>query len=558
MRVAGVAVDLMVTQPNNKMDKRDLEGKKIIIFNPLVTKQKARIPLTILQVAASVYGKFEFVLVDGNREEDAWQTIQNYLDSGQFKYFACTVMPGPQLRQAIPFTKKIRENYPNIITIWGGYFASNQYKVSIESGYVDYIVNGIGDVAFPALLEALEAESGTVIAQQVGITNYDQQIISLPPSGGRVGDGGLHKINNLIFKENGKIVKTHKITAIDMDLLPKLPFAELEKYYPISSYFGKTHLGKKTAMYHSSFGCPFTCSFCGIVPIFEARWKGASAERIYDDIKYLKEKYAIDAVEFADNNFFVSEKRIQAFSELVKNDSISWWGEARIDTLDKFSDDTLALMRAAGCKMIFLGAETGNEDTLKAIDKGGTQNAGQMIRFAERLRRFDIIPEYSFVLGFPAETPEKVMAMIDEDIEFIKKVKKANPDTEIIIYLYSPVLTEGSELFEKVKATGFRFPEKLEDWLEQEWRGFDLRKNPLTPWLTPAMIDKIQNFEVVLNARYPTAQDVKLTRFQRKAISTLAEARYKTNFFYFPYELKFLQRFWLKYRQPETEGAEMI
>jgi hypothetical protein len=98
----------------------------------------------------------------------------------------------------------------------------------------------------------------------------------------------------------------------------------------------------------------------------------------------------------------------------------------------------------------------------------------------------------------------------------------------------------------------------LEDWLEQEWKGFDLRKNPLTPWITAEMIDKIQNFEVVLNARYPTAQDVKLTDFQRKTIAALSKVRYRTNFFHFPYELKLLQRFWLKYRQPEIEGAEMI
>ncbi len=549
---AGVAVDSMVMEKKNK----------VLLFNPLVTKHKARIPLSILQVAASIYGKFDFVLVDGNREEDPWNSIKNYLDSGEFKYFGCTVMPGPQLRQAIPFTKKIKEDYPTIVTIWGGYFASNQYKVSLESGFVDYIINGIGDLAFPALLEVLEAGSGTV---RRGITNPArqkkesvQQINSLPPSEGMAEDGGLHNINNLIFRENGKIIKTHKITSIDMDSLPVLPYHELERFYPIQSYFGKTHLGKKTSLYHSSFGCPFTCSFCGIVPIFEARWKGASAERIYQDVKYLKENYGVDSIEFCDNNFFVSEKRVRAFCELIKNEQITWWGEARIDTLDKFSDDTLALMQEAGCKMIFLGAETGNEDTLKAIDKGGTQNANQMIRFAERMRRFDIIPEYSFVLGFPAETPEKAMKMIDEDIEFIKKVKKANPDTEIIIYVYSPVLTEGSDLYKKVKASGFQFPEKLEDWLEQEWKGFDLRKNPLTPWITAKMIDKIQNFEVVLNARYPTSQDVKLTDFQRKTISLLSKIRYQTNFFHFPYEIKFLQRFWLKYRQPEIEGAEMI
>ncbi|GAB4030044.1 B12-binding domain-containing radical SAM protein [Spirosoma gilvum] len=517
MPVADVVAHLMAMERKNK----------ILLFNPFVTKYKARIPLSILQVAASVYGSYEFVIVDGNREKDSWETIKNYLDTGSFRYFGCTVMPGPQLRQAIPFTKQIKHDYPDIITIWGGYFASNQYKVCIESGYVDFIVNGIGDLAFPALLDALEQNLN------------------------------LHQVDNLIFREDSKIVVTHKVKTIDMDNLPRLPYQELEKFYPVQSYFGKTHLGRKTSLYHSSFGCPFTCSFCGIVPIFEARWKGFSAERLYQEVKYLKDAYGVDSIEFCDNNFFVSEKRIREFCQLVEPEKINWWGEARIDTVDKFSDDTLALMQKSGCKMIFFGAESGNEDTLKAIDKGGTQTADQMVRFARRMGKFSIIPEYSFVLGFPAETDEAVMKMIDDEIEFIKKIKEANSNTEIIIYVYSPVLTEGSDLYERVKATGFHFPEKLDDWLEQEWKSFDLRKNPLTPWLTAKMINKIRNFEVVLNAYYPTVQDAKLTQNQRNLISRLSSFRYKNNIFSFPLELKFLQKFWLKYRQPEIEGATM-
>ena len=134
-------------------------------------------------------------------------------------------------------------------------------------------------------------------------------------------------------------------------------------------------------------------------------------------------------------------------------------------------------MKEAGCKMIFLGAETGNDDLLDQIDKGGTQSAEQMKRFAARLGKFGIIPEYSFVLGFPAETPEKVMQQIDDDIQFIKEIKSINPDTEIIIYVYSPVPQEGSEMYEEVKKSGFQFPQTLEDWLSPDWLNFDLRKH---------------------------------------------------------------------------------
>ena len=155
-----------------------------------------------------------------------------------------------------------------------------------------------------------------------------------------------------------------------------------------------------------------------------------------------------------------------------------WWGEGRIDTIDKYSDESLELMRKSGCKMIFFGAETGNDTILKQMDKGGKQSGEQILKFAERLRRFGIIPEYSFVLGLPAETPEKVMQQIDEDIAFITRVKQANPDTEIIIYVYSPVPTEGSDMYKAVLASGFRFPEKLEDWLDPAWKNLICEKTP--------------------------------------------------------------------------------
>ncbi|MEO5641803.1 MAG: hypothetical protein ABIQ40_18885 [Bacteroidia bacterium] len=187
------------------------------------------------------------------------------------------------------------------------------------------------------------------------------------------------------------------------------------------------------------------------------------------------------------------------------------------------------------------------------MDKGGTQSGAQIVRFAERMKKFNIIPEYSFVLGTPADTEEEVMNQIDEDIAFIRKVKEANPDTEIIIYVYSPVPTEGSEMFEKVKASGFRFPEKLEDWISSDWENFDLRKNPLTPWLTAPMIDKIKNFETVLNGYYPTVSDVRLSPFKRKLISLYSSLRYKSKVYAFPVEIKALHKLW-KYRQPETEG----
>jgi anaerobic magnesium-protoporphyrin IX monomethyl ester cyclase len=115
------------------------------------------------------------------------------------------------------------------------------------------------------------------------------------------------------------------------------------------------------------------------------------------------------------------------------------------------------------------------------------------------------------------------------------------------------VPTEGSDMYEKVLASGFRFPTTLDQWISAEWSDFDLRKNPLTPWLTPEMINKIRDFETVLNGYYPTVSDTRLTVNKRSFIKNIASLRYKTKLYTKPYELKVLQIMW-KYRQPETEG----
>ncbi len=501
---------------------------KVLLFNPFAAKNGYRIPNSILQIAASINGLYEFVFVDGNREKDPWEKIKSYLDTGEYEYFGCTVMPGPQLRQAIPYTKKIREEYPEVINIWGGYFASNQYQSALNSGFVDFIINGQGDYAFPQLLD---------------------QITS--------GHKDFASINNLIYKQDGEIIITKKEFVSDQDGLPDLPYQQLDTCYSLKGYLKKTFLGNRTAAYHASIGCPFTCSFCAVVPIYNARWKSKSAQNIYKDVKYLIEEHGADAVEFHDNNFFVNEKMVVEFSQLVKKHNIQWWGEGRIDTVNKYKDESLKIMREAGCKMIFFGAESSNDDILEQMDKGGTQTVQQIRDFASRMKQFDIIPEYSFVLGIPLKTEQEVDTQIDRDIAFIKEIKTINPATEIIIYLYSPVPAEGTELYEAVKKAGFSFPEKLEDWLNTEWQDFDLRRNPLTPWLKPYMVDKIQGFETVLNAHYPTASDYKLTSLQKKVMKKASSIRYNTNFYKWPYELKVLQKFWLRYRRPETEGFAM-
>lgn len=494
----------------------------VLLFNPWATRT-GRVPNSLLHLAAALGPEQDVEIIDGNLEADPWALIEPLLASGRFGFFGCTVMPGPQLQQAVPVTRQVREHFPRVVTVWGGYFPSNHPLAVLSSGWVDYIVQSAGEATLPALMQALRD--------------------------GRLPDA----VPGLLFRHQGQLVRTGKAPLPDLDAQPPLPLHLLTRRQPLSRYLPRTFLGRRTHAMHTSLGCPFTCAFCAVVPLYEGRWVARSAELVARDVLRLRDEHGVDAIEFTDNNFFVSEKRVRDFAERLRGQGVAWWGEGRIDTMDRYSDETLALMREAGCRMIFFGAETGDDEMLAMVDKGGRQSGAQILRFAERLLRFGIIPEYSFVLGFPRPTEAEVWAQIHRDIDFIRRLKAQSPATEIILYVYSPVPTEGSALQQRSEAAGFRFPTTLEEWVSPAWASFDLHRNPLTPWLTPEMVRHIQDFETVINARYPTGTDFSLGHWGRRLMQWASAPRYRSGWYRWPLELKVLQRL-RRYTRPEVEG----
>jgi hypothetical protein len=133
------------------------EKNKILLFKTRAAMNTSLVfPNSVLQVAASVEGKYEYVVVDVISKMIHGQKLMNYLSSGEFKFFGSTVMPVPQLKQAIPFSKKIKEQYPEIKITWEDIFQAVNTKWFLYSGYVDFVINGPGDKAFPDLLDAIE------------------------------------------------------------------------------------------------------------------------------------------------------------------------------------------------------------------------------------------------------------------------------------------------------------------------------------------------------------------------------------------------------------------
>lgn len=501
------------------------KANRIILCNPRSARRNHRLPISVLQVCASIYGKHDFVIVDGNLEKNTWQKLDNYLRTGEFAFFACSVMPGPQLSEAIELSKAIRKQYPEIIIIWGGYFASIHYSVCIESGLVDYVIRGPGDLSFPILIRCLK----------------DGQTEN------------LSEIANLVFRRDGKTVSNPMDPIPDQDTLPDLPLAFLNEFYPIENYIVKTFMGERTFSYHSSIGCSHYCGFCGVASIYHSGWRGKSPAKMYEDILHLKTKYNINAIEFHDSNFFCSRERTLQFCQLIKGLDIVWWAEGRVDTMNSFADDELKLIRSSGCCLVFMGAETGNNDLLTTINKGPSSGKNQTLEVINRFKSFDIIPQLSLVFGFPEGSAQRIKDQIQNDIYFVRQIKRLNSRTEFVIYYYSPVPFDNSTIYKQVQETGLTFPNTLEEWLKPEWRDFDLRLGRSLPWLKPGMIRDVRNFQVVLLAAFPGISNFHLNWVQKGLLKIPGSLRYILQFYRFPYEIKALLKLF-SYQRPEKEG----
>jgi len=491
--------------------------KMIILVNPKSAKWKHRLPLSIMSLAAVLEDRYPYELIDGNFEPDLEAKLVRTIRETNAKYLGITVMPGPQLLQAIPLTQHLKRMFPGLSVIWGGYFPSLHANVVLQSGFVDFVIRGQGELSFLELIDALE-----------GNTAFDH-------------------IPGLSFLRDREVVHNPKRPVTDPNTLPPMPYHRVD----VKRYIGRTYLGTKTMTYHSSFGCPFLCGFCAVAALYKSRWVGKKAAAVVDEILWFKNQHGVNAVEFVDNNFFVAEKRTLEIAAGLHGHGITWWAEARPDTLMQYSDATWQAMRESGCKMIFFGAESSSQDTLDLMDKGGKQTPDMVLDLADRAKRFDIIPEFSFVLGTPSND---VDGQINRDIRYIRRIKEINPKSEIVIYVFSPVFFDDAELLQESQKFGFSFPKNLLDWLEPQWTSFDMRKQPLTPWLKLRHFEQISNFERVLNARFPTVSDIKLKSWQTGLLKTLGAWRYKLGFYAAPWEIRLVANRLFRYRQPEIEG----
>src|SRR5436309_2946030 len=118
----------------------------IILFNPQSTPAgRTYLPLSLLALGAVLEGKREYCLVDGNLDTDPAGSIEKMVresgsPTGRGWILGVTVMPGPQLRQAVEVGPRLRKALPELTIVWGGYFPTEHTEVCLRAAYVDYVV----------------------------------------------------------------------------------------------------------------------------------------------------------------------------------------------------------------------------------------------------------------------------------------------------------------------------------------------------------------------------------------------------------------------------------
>jgi radical SAM superfamily enzyme YgiQ (UPF0313 family) len=481
----------------------------IVLVNPASTPSPRKpLPMSVLAVASVLEGEFDYAIVDANVDRNVLARVAAIADRTPLTAIAITVMPGPQLLEAVPLSRRLKTLYPDVPIIWGGYFPSEHAETVLRDPAIDYCVRGQGERSFLALLRVLA-------------------------SGGALGG-----IAGLSYRDGSRIRHNAPAALVPLDTLPAWPYDRVD----MSKYFHRHYLGARVGAHHSSYGCPHACNFCAIVALANRRWVAESGARVAAVLHLFKTKYGADAVQFHDMDFFISEPRTIDIATRIRDLGMTWWALGRVDELMRYKTTTWELMKESGLKMVFCGAETASDDTLRHMNKGGTSTAAETLELARRMKEFGIVPELSFVVGNPPD-PE---ADLQQTLEFIRRIKRVNEATEIILYVYAPVRKAGGDAV-------FQFPQTLDEWLSERWQSFALRRNPRTPWAPPSIRQRVRNFEAVLNAYYPTVTDTRLTPIHRRMLRAMASWRYHARIETTPFELKAAQRV-LHYQRPETTG----
>ncbi len=321
----------------------------------------------------------------------------------------------------------VKEEAPYTKVVWGGPHPSVLAKETLaECEYVDYCVCGEGEIPFSMLLDGAHPST----------------------------------IPGVAYRENGTVVpnKTKSPSVRDLDAIP-WPAYDLLPYKRYSFVMGGTTLTMITGR-----GCPYTCTFCACDAVHVTGYRVRTVKDSVDEMEYYVKQMGISQFIFEDDTYTVNTKRAAAMSEeiLRRKLDITWFCNSRVTGI---SLELLELMKRSGCKLIFFGIESGNQEILNAIEKRiELKDAEETL---VNCRKVGIRTYGLFIIGHPYESRESAM----ETINFAKSLP--------LDYAQFSVLTPvpGAEVYEQAKR-GEGLKSFAKHWDDYVFHGMPIIETP--------------------------------------------------------------------------------
>ena len=248
----------------------------------------------------------------------------------------------------------------------------------------------------------------------------------------------LSFVNGISYLEDQTINKTApRASVVDLDEIPNANWdaINIEKYRSI----WKNGKFPFTLNISTTRGCPFKCNWCA-KPIYGNRYKSRSPKRVVEELKLLNKKYGVKHFWITDDIFGLKPGWVGEFNQLIQENAlkIHYKIQSRADLLMK--DHTIDELVQSGLEEVWIGAESGSQKILDAMDKGITLE--QIEKSTSLLQQKGARVAYFLQFGYLGETK-------DDILKTIRMVKKNRPD-DIGISVSYPL--PGTKFFDLVKS----------------------------------------------------------------------------------------------------------
>ncbi len=246
----------------------------------------------------------------------------------------------------------------------------------------------------------------------------------------------FYEVDGIAFLENNLVIKTNARTKFkELDELP-LPDREAINMYNYLETWKKNH-GESSMTISTQRGCPYTCKWCSTA-VYGQSYRRRPPHQVAAEMKLLKEKYNPDAIWFVDDVFTISHKWLTAFHEEVVKQRAQIRFEC-ITRAERLNDEILRLLKEAGCFRIWIGAESGSQEIIDAMDRRVDVN--HVKKIIQDTNAMGIETGTFIMLGYPGETKKN----IDETIQYLKEAKP----THYTITIAYPI--KGTSLYNEIE-----------------------------------------------------------------------------------------------------------